>query len=178
MEENKKIEHYMKNNELDLEEIIKEYSAYISKIIDNMSKGFIKEADKEEIVLDIFFILWKNTYKLDINRNLNSYIAGITRNVVKIYFSKNKVKYYNISDYENSLYISDDFNFFDESYNLIIKIEQKLDSMKKIDKEIFSDFYYSSKSIKDIAEKYSMSDFSVKQRLYRIRKKIKKEDRR
>ena len=175
MEEKEKIKHYMKNNELDLEEIITDYSAYISKIIDNMSKGFIKEADKEEIVLDIFFILWKNTYKLDINKNLSSYLAGITRNVVKSFFSKNKIKYDDISDYENILYISDDFNFFDENYNLIIKIEQKLDSMKKIDKAIFSDFYYSSKSIKDIAEKYNISEFSVKQRLYRIRKKIKKE---
>ena len=175
MEESKKIKHYMKNNELDLEEIIKDYSAYISKIIDNMSKGFIKEADKEEIVLDIFFILWENTYKLDINKKLSSYLAGITRNVVKLYFSKNKIKCDNISDYDNILYISDDFNFFDDNYDLIIKIEQKLNSMKIIDKEIFSDFYYSSKSIKDIAEKYNMSEFSVKQRLYRIRKKIKKE---
>lgn len=174
MEENKKIKHYMKNNELDLEEIIKDYSAYISKIVDNMSKGFIKENDKEEILLDIFFILWKNTYKLDINKNLSSYLAGITRNVVKLYFSKNKMKYDNISDYENSLCVFDDF-IFDENYNLITKIEQKLDSMKRIDKEIFSDFYYSSKSIKDIAEKYNMSEFSIKQRLYRIRKKIKKE---
>ena len=175
MNKNKKIKHYMKNNELDLEEITKEYLVYISKIIDNMSKGFIKDADKEDIILDIFFILWKNTYKLDINRNLSSYLAGITRNVVKIYFTKNKIKYDNISDYENSLYISDDFNFFDESYNIIIKIEKKLDTMKKIDKEIFLDFYYSSKSIKDIAEKHNISEFSVKQRLYRIRKKIKKE---
>lgn len=175
MEDNKKIKHYIKNNELDLEEIIKDYSAYISKIIDNMSKGFIKDADKEEIVLDIFFILWKNTYKLDINKCLSSYLAGITRNVVKVYFSKNKIKYDNIADYENSLYISDNFNFFNENYELIIKIEQKLDSMKKIDKEIFIDFYYSSKSIKDIAKKQNMSEFSIKQRLYRIRKKIKKE---
>ena len=84
------------------------------------------------------------------------------------------MKYDNISDYENSLYVFDDF-IFDENYDLIIKIEQKLDSMKKIDKEIFSDFYYTSKSIKDIAKKYNISEFSVKQRLYRIRKKIKKE---
>lgn len=175
MKENKKIEHYMSNGELDLEEVIKDYSAYISKIIDNMSKGFIDEADKEEIVLDVFFILWKNTCKLDIYKNLSSYLAGITRNTVKLFFSKNKIKYESISDYENNLYMSDDFNFFDEDYNLIAKIEQKLDMMKKIDKEIFIEFYYSSKSIKDIAKKLKMSEFSVKQRLYRIRKKIKKE---
>ena len=40
---------------------------------------------------------------------------------------------------------------------------------------IFLDFYYSSKSIKDIAKEQKISEFSVKQRLYRIRNKIRKE---
>ena len=177
MNQSKKISYYIKNNELDLEEIINDYSAYVSKIIDNMSKSFIKEADKEEIVLDVFFILWRNTNKLDINKYLSSYLAGITRNVVRTYFSNNKIQFDDLSDYENSLYLSDDSKYFDENYYLILKIEKKLNTMKKIDKEIFIDFYYSSESIKDIAKKYNMSEFSVKQRLYRIRKKIIKETR-
>ena len=175
MNKNIHIKHYMKNNELDLEEIINDYSAYVSKIIDNMSKGFIKEADKEEIVLDVFFILWKNTNKLDKNKNLSPYLAGITRNVVRTYFSNNKIQFDDLSDYENTLYLLDDSKYLDENYYLILRIEKKLKSMKKIDKDIFIDFYYSSESIKDIAKKYRMSEFSVKQRLYRIRKKIKKE---
>ena len=40
---------------------------------------------------------------------------------------------------------------------------------------IFLDFYYSFKSIKDIAKEQKISEFSVKQRLYRIRNKIRKE---
>ena len=47
--------------------------------------------------------------------------------------------------------------------------------MKIIDRTIFLDFYYSSKSIKDIAKEQNISEFNVKQRLYRIRNKIKKE---
>ena len=47
--------------------------------------------------------------------------------------------------------------------------------MKEIDKKVFLDFYYFSKSIKDIAREQNITEFSVKQRLYRIRKKIKKE---
>ena len=57
----------------------------------------------------------------------------------------------------------------------ISKIEEKLKNMKKIDKTIFLDFYYSFKSIKDIAKEQKISEFSVKQRLYRIRNKIRKE---
>ena len=59
----------------------------------------------------------------------------------------------------------------------IRKIENKLNNMKEIDKKIFLEFYYYCKSIKDIAKEQNISIFSVKQRLYRIRNKLKKEGR-
>ena len=37
MKEKKKIKEYYKNNELDLETIIDEYSGYVYKIIENMA---------------------------------------------------------------------------------------------------------------------------------------------
>ena len=174
MNDSSKIKHYICNNELDLEKIINDFSAYVGTIIDNMSKYTISNEDKEEICSDVFFILWKNTYKLDINKVLSSYIAGITRNVVKDYLKKNKI-FYDISDYENSLYSYDKIELLDNNIEEISKIEIKLDSMKEIDKKVFLDFYYSSKSIRDIAKEQKITEFSVKQRLYRIRNKIKKE---
>lgn len=174
MNNSSKIRHYIYNNELDLEKIINDYSAYVGTIIDNMAKYTISNEDKEEICSDVFFILWKNTYKLDINSILSSYIAGITRNVVKDYLKKNKILY-DISDYENNLYCYDKIEFLDSNIEEISKIEKKLDTMKEIDKKVFLDFYYSSKSIKDIAKEQNITEFSVKQRLYRIRNKIKKE---
>ena len=174
MNDSSKIKHYIYNNKLDLEKIIIDYSAYVGTIIDNMAKYAISNEDKEEICSDVFFILWKNTYKLDINKVLSSYIAGITRNVVKEYLKKNKILY-NISDYENNLYSYDKIDLLDSNIEEISKIEKKLDTMKEIDKKVFLDFYYSSKSIKDIAKEQNITEFSVKQRLYRIRNKIKKE---
>ena len=173
MSKDKEIKQYIKNNELDLEKIINEYSSYIATIINNMASALSNE-DKEEIISEVFFILWKNKHKLDINKNLSSYIAGITRNLVKEYLRKIKIDV-DISDYENSLYSYDKINFLDTEIQEIRNIEKKLENMKEIDKTIFLDFYYSSKSIKDIAKEQKMSEFSVKQRLYRIRNKIKKE---
>lgn len=170
----KEIKHYIKNNELDLEKIINEYSSYTATIIDNMARNSLKDEDKEEIVSEVFFILWKNKNKLNINKYLSSYIAGITRNVVKEYLRKVKINF-NISDYENSLYNYDKIDLLDDNVEEISKIEEKLKNMKKIDKTIFLDFYYSFKSIKDIAKEQKISEFSVKQRLYRIRNKIRKE---
>lgn len=170
----KEIKHYIKNNELDLEKIINEYSSYTATIIDNMARNSLNDEDKEEIVSEVFFILWKNKNKLNVNKYLSSYIAGITRNVVKEYLRKVKINF-NISDYENSLYNYDKINLLDDNVEEISKIEEKLKNMKKIDKTIFLDFYYSFKSIKDIAKEQKISEFSVKQRLYRIRNKIRKE---
>ena len=174
MNDSNKIKHYIVNNVLDLEKIINDFSVYVETIIDNMTKRTISNEDKEEICSDVFFILWKNTYKLDINKILSSYIAGITRNVVKEYLKKNKILY-DISDYENDLYSYDKIELLDNNIEEISKIEIKLDSMKEIDKRIFLNFYYFSKSIKDIAKEQNITEFSVKQRLYRIRNKIKKE---
>lgn len=170
----KEIKYYMKNNELDLEKIINDYSTYIVTIINNMANENLNNEDKEEIVSEVFFILWKNKNKLDINKHLSSYIAGITRNVVKEYLRKVKVNF-DISDYENSLYSYDKINFLEDNIEEICKIEKKLENMKEIDKTIFLEFYYSFKSIKDIAKEQNISEFNVKQRLYRIRNKIRKE---
>lgn len=139
-----------------------------------MASTNLSNEDKEEIVSEVFFILWKNKHKLDVNKNLSSYIAGVTRNLVKEYLRKIKIDV-DISDYENNLYSYDKIDFLDTEIQEIRNIEKKLETMKEIDKTIFLDFYYSSKSIKDIAIEHNISEFSVKQRLYRIRNKIKKE---
>ena len=176
MKENKIIKNYIKNNELCLEEIVNDYTNYVSKIIDNYSRYSISEDDKEEIVSDVFFILWKNTNRLDNSKKLSSYLAGITKNLLKEYFRKNKTKYENIDDYENILNDeSNDISIIDDNYEKILMIESKIKKMKQIDKDIFIEFYYYSKPIKDIAKVHKISEFSVKQRLYRIRNKIKKE---
>ena len=174
MNESNKIKHYIKDNELDLEKIINEYSSYTATIVNNMANASLNNEDKEEIISEVFFILWKNKDKLDYNKKMSSYIAGIARNVVKEYLRKKQI-HFDISDYENSLYSYDSVEFLNDNIEEIKKIEKKLETIKEIDKKVFTDFYYSSKSIKDIAKEQKISEFSVKQRLYRIRNKIKKE---
>lgn len=170
MKNYEKISDYIKDNDFDLEKIIEDYSAYINTIVTNMSANNLNNEDKEEIASEVFFALWKNKNKLDSDKFLSPYIAGITKNVVRNYLRKLKVNL-DISDYENSLF-SNDVNFVDNNEE-ISKIEKKLETMKEIDKKIFLEFYYSSRSIKDIAREQKISEFSVKQRLYRIRKKLK-----
>ena len=114
MKDNKEIKQYYKNNELDLETIIEEFTPYISKIINNMVSDSLNEDDKEEIASDVFFILWNNREKLDINKSMSSYLAGITKNVVREHLRKLKVNL-DISNYENTLTDYDKIDLLDSN---------------------------------------------------------------
>ena len=80
--------------------------------------------------MEFFDVVDKNRNKLNIHKYLSSYIAGITRNVVKEYLRKVKFNY-DISDYENSLYSYDKIDLLNNGVEEISKIEKKLENMKK-----------------------------------------------
>ena len=121
-------------------------------------------------MLDTFFVLWKNKDKIII---LDSYIAGITRNLVKEKFKKRKVTY-DIADYENIIEYSKIDLFFEER-DEIYKIRKSFKNLKEIDLKIIKLFYYSSQSTKDISTMLGISETNVRQRLFKIRRKIKKD---
>ena len=82
----KTIEQYFYKKELDIKQILKDYNSYISTIIKNSTN--VSQEDEEEIISDVFFIIWKNKDKLDKKRNLSPYIAGITKKVIYKRYSK------------------------------------------------------------------------------------------
>lgn len=168
----KQLEEYYKNNEIDIDQIIEDFTPYITSIINNEINKVISFEDKEEIFSDTFFILWKNRNRLNINVSLKSYLAGITRNLIKEKYRKLNITY-DIANFENNSL--NNVNMYEDDRELILDIKQKISELKAIDIEIINSFYYSSMSIKDIAKKLNISELNVKTRLHRIRKKIKKE---
>ena len=170
----KKIQDYYKDNKLDLEKTIDEYSRYIYTIIANMPTQQLSKEDIEEIISDTFFILWKNQNKLDKSKEISPYIAGITRNLVKEKIRKLHI-HTDISDHENQVQDSFKIDMFCEQREKIAIINKALESMKKVDIEIFELYYYSSMRYNEIAKILNISAFSIKSKLFRIRKKIKKE---
>ena len=174
MKKGKEIKEYKSNKDLELEKIIDEYSSYVYKVIKNMSGSYLSNEDTEEIVIDTFFVLWKNKEKLDDEKLLSSYIAGIVRNLVR-----EKIRTINInadiSDYENIIQNSIKIDMICEQREKIYIIENVIKQMKDEDIFIFKLYYYSGIKIREIAKVLNVSEFNVKSRLYRIRKKIKKE---
>ena len=174
MNEKKKISEYYKNNELNLEVVIDEYSGYVYKIIENMAIQYLSKEDIEEIMSDTFVVLWKNRSKLDKNKNLSPYIAGITKNLVR---EKSRVlKIHNdIADYENIIQDFFRIDMFCEQREKIAIIDNAIKNMKKIDIKIFELYYYSSMKYNEISNALNISEFSIKSKLFRIRRKIRKE---
>ena len=170
----KKIQDYYKNNELDLRIIIDEFNRYVRTIVENMPTQQLSKEDIEELVSDTFFVLWKNQNKLDKSKEMSPYIAGITRNLVKEKIRKLHI-HTDISDHENQVQDSFKIDMFCEQREKIAIINKTLESMKKVDIEIFELYYYSSMKYNEIAKKLNTSAFSIKSKLFRIRKKIKKE---
>lgn len=170
--EDRKIYYYMESNKIKVEEVIKDYSNYIYTIIRNFNLNLSTE-DAEEVVLDVFLALWKNTERLDINQSMTAYIAGITKNLIKYKFRGLKISD-NIDDYQEK--ISD----FENVEEIIIEnqrqkiILEELNKFKKEDKAVFVEYYYENSSIKDIGEKLKMSESKVKSKLFRVRKKLSK----
>lgn len=134
----------------------------------------LSDEDIEEIMSDSFFILWKNRKNFDQSKKLEPYLAGIIKNLVKLKYRK--IKYNNnIEDYSDKII---DFRAIDLIYEEREKvniIEKSLNKMKKQDVEIFNMYYYSAMKISEIAKVFNTTEFNIKSRLYRIRKKLKKE---
>lgn len=147
---------------------------YVFVIIKNSKYNFSDE-DIEEIASDVFFTIWKNQDKLDTNKEMTPYIAGITKNLILKKQRNVKNNNLNIDNLENYLYDNNDINKHTEENEKTDIIIKELKKMKNEDRNIFTCYYYHSMGIKEISKNLNISDKKVKSRLFRIRKKLKKE---
>ena len=165
---NDKIYNYIKNNELKIEEIMEKYNSYIYTIINHFSIDFSKE-DEEEIILDVYLTLWNNKEKLDINKSMTAYIAGITKNLILKKARKQK-NLENIDEYQEKLANTQniELDYLESQKNKFI-----INELEKI-KQKALEYYYEERKIKEISIMFKISESKVKSKLFRIRKKIKK----
>ncbi len=159
----------MKNNiNFKIETIINEYSNYVFKIVNNIVGTSLPYQDKEEIVADVFYLLWKN--QDNINKDLKSYLAVIARNSTYAKLRNNKINFELKDEFTTDNITFDTDNVIDK-----IVIKQKIKELSEIEKTIFYLYYVDGYKIKEIAKKLKLSSSGIKIKLYRIRKKLKEE---
>ncbi len=166
----KKISYYFVNGTLDMKRIMEDYHNYIHTIIKRICIN-LSEEDADEIFIEVFFALWQNQSKLDINKSMSSYLRGITRNLIT----------HKLREFNNTIDILE----CEEQYIANIDIESTLiwqeqkkiisnglEKLKPRDKEIFILYYYQNKSISEISKLYNLSNSNIKIILFRIRRRI------
>lgn len=173
MNDKKEIDSYIKNNKIDLDCLVDDYTPYLRTVIQNMVNNNLSEEDKEEIILDTFFVLWKRYEENYSIKSLSSYMSGIARNLVR---EKLKALKYTIDiDQCDNLIEFSKLDIYSGEREEISEILNKIKGLKELDIKIINMFYYEELSIKDIAKELNISDVNVKTKLHRIRKKIKQE---
>ena len=64
-----------------IDEAIRIYTPYLSTVLYHMAGNSLPKEDIEEIVADVFVVLWKNTGRIDLQKGtLRSYLAAVARN--------------------------------------------------------------------------------------------------
>lgn len=174
MNEKNKISDFKDTNELDIEKIIKEYSNYVFKVIKNISRNNLTMEDIEEIIVDVFLVIWKNREILEADKEIKPYLASVTHNLTKKKISS-MIKRFEDVEYEDNLVNSKyDLNEILDVKLKKAEIDYILNTLSDEEYKIFTMFYYFSKKCKEIAKELGISDVKVKTKLHRIRNKIKK----
>lgn len=173
LDNNETIADFEDRNILNIEKVIEKYNNYIYTVIEH---SISDPEDIEEILSDVFIVLWKNHSKIDNNINIRAYLIGITRNLIKKKYRSYNIDYEtkNIDDFENKINSHIDIQELIEENEKGKIIEKLIDSLKDEEKKIFTMFYYQSKKIKEIAKALKISETKVKVMLHRLRKQAKK----
>ncbi len=150
--------------DLNIELLIEEYTPYIFKVVDSISNNSLSYQDKEEIISDTFYLLWKNQTK--IKTNIKSYLASIAKNCTYNYLNHTKLTFELNENLESN-------STFDYDTNLLIK--EKLKNLNREEKDLFNLYYLNGYKIKEIAKIKRKSISNVKVTLFRVRKKLKED---
>lgn len=170
MNKEKIIEEYIVKNNLDIEKVIDDYYNYISTII-RKSHNFRIE-DEDEMISDVFLIIWKNQKRLHIKERFSPYIAGVTKKVIYRKY-KEISNTMEITQYEENMVDDFDIDNIIEQRNINSCITNNLKNIGEIEYKIFTKFYYEGKKVKQIAKEMNMSVSNVKIKLHRTRNKMK-----
>lgn len=167
------LNEYLINEQIDIDKIIDDFYSYVYIIVKNGISISITDEDVEEIILDVFVAIWKNSTNLLKTTKIKPYLTGIAKNVIRNKYRNTELNF-SISDYEENIIDTCNIEEIAEEKEQDRIIQNTLQQLKDKEYKIFIMFYYESKTIKEIAKVLNLSNSNVKIILHRIRKMIKR----
>ena len=147
---------------INIDDIIDEYSNYVFKIINNIIEEKLPYQDKEEILYDTFFLLWKHQNNID--SNLKSYLSTIARNLSYQRLRENKINF----EYDDNIECCEYDDIISNTY-----IDEIIGILDDNEKELFDLYYVKGYKVKEIAKLKKKGCSAIKMQIFRMRKRIR-----
>ena len=160
----------LKNREMyAIEQIIEKYHKYVFKIVYTILSGYVSEIDIQAVVNQVFFKLWENAEKLDLNNyeSIKQYLGAIAKNTA-IDERKKMRKELPLDEFVIG-------NVSESISNIELKeiVRKSLIELSYDYKIALLKYYFQGKTIRQIAKEESVPQSTIKTRLNRGRKKLK-----
>lgn len=167
VDESKLLMQLQKRHKNSINQAIEVYTPYLSTVLYNMVGNGLPKEDIEEIVSDVFVMLWKNAEYIDLSKGtLRSYMATTAKNFALKRLNKKK-DYTNLDDVE----IPAEYDFTNDNKN---SVWDAVMSLGEPDNEIFVRFYKYDEKLKDISKATGLNISTIKTKLSRGKLKLKK----
>lgn len=169
VDESKLLRQLKRKQENSINKAIEIYTPYLSTVLYNMVGNELPKEDIEEIISDVFVMIWKNAEYIDLEKGtIRSYISASARNFALKRLNK-KSEYTSIDDVE----LPDPTNFTDDCF----RNEQLWKAVMKLgepDNEIFVRYYKFDERLKDISKVTGLNISTIKSKLSRGKRKLKR----
>jgi len=156
--------------------LVNKYQHYVFTIVFRVLKH---RETAEEAAQDVFVKAFKriNTYRFD--AKFSTWLFPIARNTAIDYSRKKSRISASLDDDERFFQIEDSHtvNGFDrmQHQERSVYIRKMIDRLSTLDDELITLFYLKEQSIEEIADLLGLSASNVKVKLFRLRKRLKKE---
>lgn len=167
------IERLKNQEERALEELAEAYESEIFRIVRQIVKHLLPEEDIQEIVNDTFYQVWRHAANLDDEKgSVRAYLAASARNLTKNRLRTYKGSVFQVQDYD-VVEISELYEIAEREERRRLVLEA-LNRLSEEEKEIFIRYYYFYQTTEEIADTLGIKQNTVKSKLKRGKKKLKK----
>lgn len=169
VDELKLLRQLKRKQENSINQAIEIYTPYLSTVLYNMVGNKLPKEDIEEIISDVFVMLWKNAEYIDLEKGtIRSYISVSARNFALKRLNK-KSEYTSIDDVEllDTTNFTEDCSENEQLWNAVMELGEP-------DNEIFVRFYKFDEKLKDISKATGLNISTIKSKLSRGKRKLKR----
>lgn len=169
VDEAKLLRQLKQKQEKAINQAIEIYTPYLSTVLYNMVGNGLPQEDIEEIISDVFVMLWKNAEYIDLEKGtIRSYFSASARNFALKRLNR-KSEYTSIDeiDLPNLTNFADNFYETERLWKSVMELGEP-------DNEIFVRFYKFDEKLKDISKAMGLNISTIKSKLSRGKQKLKK----